>query len=295
MTYVLSCDRTFRDTGLRLAGKDAALLHAVALHECASVDGDGVLTPLMVKDAAGLYDLKAPSKLAARLVEQNVWHDADTMERCFECVDQSKPLGPGEFLIHEWWEPLLHGEGKKNAVKRDREKRRKALNRDKPLVAQIRTRDRDLCRYCGVQTLDSSGPDKKSALVRTLDHLDPWGGNTAANVVVACKRCNGWKNERTPEQWLAEAGPWSPSNPGGARVLLKPGTLADPADQVQDPATDPADPAPDQGHDPASRGRAREAGPGRIGSGRDRAGIGPGSGREPAPIGHRPLAVARER
>lgn len=274
MTYVLTCDRTFRETGLRLAGKDAALLSAVALHECAQVDGDGVLTPMMVKDAANLYDLRGVAKLAARLVEQGVWHDAVSLERCAPCVDRTERIGSGEFLIHEWWEPLLHSAGKKDAVKRQRETRRKALNRDKALVAQIRTRDRDLCRFCGVACLDSSGPDKKSALVRTLDHLDPWGGNTLTNVVVACKRCNGWKNERTVEAWLAEEGPWSPTNPGGARGLLKAGTRSD---------ADPADPTADQGQDPASRAPARETGPGRIGTGRDGAGSGPASDREPAP------------
>lgn len=287
MTYVLSCDRTFRETGLRLAGKDAALLYAVALHECASVDGDGVLTPLMVKDAAGLYDLR-PKALVPRLVEHGIWHDVGTLADCYECVDQSKPLAPGEYLIHRWWEPLLHGEGKNNAVKREREKRRKALNRDKVLVTKVRTRDRDLCRYCGVPCIDSSGPDRKSARVLTLDHIDPWAGNVFANLVVACRRCNGWKKDRTPEVWLAEEGPWSPSNPGGARERLAPGTLiSDPADQGQDPA----DQTQDQGHDQTPRAHAREAGPGRIGSGRDGTGTGPRSDRDPDPDDDDPGSV----
>jgi hypothetical protein len=268
----------FRETGLRLAGKDAALLHVVALHECASVDGDGVLTPLMVKDAANLFDLR-PAKLTARLVANGVWHDAATLDDCTECSERTAQIADGTFLIHRWWEPLLHSSGKNDAVKRQRETRRKALNRNKPLVASIRNRDRDLCRYCGIDTLDSSGPDKRSALVRTLDHVDPWGGNVLGNVVVACKRCNGWKNERTPEQWLAAEGPCSPANPGGARELLKPGTRIDPAD----PTHNPADPAPNQGQEPAPRAPAREAGPGRIGTGRNGSGSGPESDREPAP------------
>lgn len=272
MTYVLTCDRTFRETGLRLAGKDAALLHAVALHECASVDGNGVLTPLMVKDAAGLYDLK-PARLVPKLLEHGIWHDALSLDKCPDCYDQSDPLAEDNLLIHRWWEPLLHSAGKHDALKRAHEARRKALNRDKPLVARIRARDRDLCRYCGVDTLDNSGPDKKSALVRTLDHVDPFGENSFTNVVVACKRCNGYKRQRTPEAWLAAEGPWSPDNPGGARPLLKPGTRSE---------TDPADPTADRGQDRASRGRAREAGPGRIGTGRDGAGSGPKAGRDPA-------------
>lgn len=256
MTYVLTCDRTFRETGLRLAGKDAALLHAVALHECASVDGNGVLTALMVKDAAALYDLK-PTRLVPRLVEQGVWHDLAGLEGCADCLEHTDPIVDGELLIHRWWEPLLHSSGKHDAVKRSREQRRKALNRDKALVARIRTRDRDLCRYCGVQCLDPSGPDRRSPQSFTLDHRDPWGGNTYENVVVACRKCNGVKGERTPE----EAG----------MTLLRPGTRAG------------SDPAPTEDASGSSLACAHEAGRSRVGTGRDGPGAGPEAGRDPAP------------
>lgn len=253
MTYVLSSDTLFRTVGLRLAGKDAALLYALALHECAAVDGNGVLTPLMVKDAAGLFDLSW-KRLAPRLVEQGMWHDPLTLDECDDCSDRTETLNPGEYLIHRWWEPLLHQAGKDDPIKRDRELRRKRLNRNKALVTSIRKRDRDLCRYCGVETLDSSGPDKKSALVRTLDHVDPWGENTLANVVVACRRCNGVKRDRRPE----DAG----------MVLLRPGTRA---------GSDPAHPAHDPDSAGSSRERPRETGPIRIASGRDGSGSGPWS------------------
>lgn len=256
MTYVLTCDRTFRETGLRLAGKDAALLHAVALHECASVDGNGVLTALMVKDAAGLYDLSA-KRLAPILVEQGVWHDQAGLEGCADCLAHTDSIADGELLIHGWWEPLLHSAGKHDAVKRDREKRRKALNRNRPLVLKVRARDKDLCRYCGVKCLDPSGPDRRSPESFTLDHRDPWGGNTVENVVVACRRCNGVKGERTPE----EAG----------MALLKPGTRAG------------SDPAPTGDVSGSALACAHEAGPSRIGTGRNGPGTGTGPGREPDP------------
>jgi hypothetical protein len=257
VTYVLTCDRTFHETGLRLAGKDAALLHAVALHECASVDGNGVLPPMTVKDAANLFDLKSPAKLAARLVEHGVWHDADGLAGCDDCLERTDELGPGELLIHRWWEPLLHSEGKHDPVKRSREQRRKALNRNRALVLKIRTRDQDLCRYCGAGPLDPSGPDRRSPLSFTLDHRDPWGGNTEANVVVACRRCNGLKRDRTPEE--------------AEMTLLRPGSRAG------------SDPAPtEHGAGPSLAG-AHETGRSQVGPGRDGAGSGPEPEREPAP------------
>jgi len=268
LTYVLSCDQTFRDTGLRLAGAHAALLYAVALHECAAIDGDGVLPPLLVKDAANLYDLR-PGKLAPLLVQHGVWHDHATFGDCPDCPVYTESLNPGEFLIHKWWDPLLHKAGKDDPVKRSRELRRKRLWKDKKLVGAIRQRDHDLCRYCGVSCLDPSGPDKKHPEGLTLDHVDPWGENTQANVVVACRRCNGVKRDRTPD----EAG----------MPLLKPGTRSG-TDQT--PAPD--DRATGSNTDPAHARRAREAGTGLVGSGMDGQGSGPGvgSGRVPVPGGH---------
>lgn len=253
MTYVLSDDKTFRQTGLRLAGKDAALLYATALHECAAEDGDGVLTPLMVKDAAGLYDLNA-KRLAPRLVEHGLWHDPVTLEQCGSCLEYTESLAEGAFLIHEWWKPLLHKEGKNDPVKRDRELRRKRLWRNKSLVLSVRSRDKDVCRYCGEPCTDPSGPDKKDPLGLTLDHVDPWGDNTLGNVVVACRRCNGIKRNRTP----SEAG----------MTVLKPGTRVGRSDTDQTPGTDT---------DQTLACATREAGRIRHGSDRDgsRSGTGP--------------------
>jgi len=58
----------------------------------------------------------------------------------------------------------------------------------------ILARDRYTCQYCGTQ------PGKQ---VLTIDHVLPRsrGGKTIwNNVVAACKRCNGKKGNRTPEE-----------------------------------------------------------------------------------------------
>ena len=56
---------------------------------------------------------------------------------------------------------------------------------------EVYERDGQLCRYCGA-TADL-----------TIDHVVPrrhGGTDTAANLVVACRRCNGRKGGRTPAQ-----------------------------------------------------------------------------------------------
>jgi len=75
--------------------------------------------------------------------------------------------------------------------------RRNALSRDRDLVAAIRKRDGDECRYCG-RVVDWT--DRRGSAGGTYDHIDPKGPNSLQNVVVACRGCNSGKGSRTPEQ-----------------------------------------------------------------------------------------------
>ena len=75
--------------------------------------------------------------------------------------------------------------------------RRIELVRDRALCEAIRRRDGDQCRYCGVSV---NWSDRRSRSGATYDHVDPRGGNTIDNVVIACHQCNIVKNARTPEQ-----------------------------------------------------------------------------------------------
>lgn len=85
--------------------------------------------------------------------------------------------------------------------------------------AEVKARDRNLCRYCGVRV---NWEARNSDVAGTYDHVDPDEDNTTENVVVACRRCNGRKRDRTPEQWIAD-------DPAEGLTLLRPGTNADQA------------------------------------------------------------------
>lgn len=262
MGYVMSPDETYKAAHLRLAGAPAALLWTVALFECAAIDGNGVLSELMVKDAGNLYDLRG-LKLAPRLVETGAWHDPDTLTACTACLEQPSERITSGWLIHGWWVFLQDNAGKNDPVYRWREQRRKALNRMTELKLRIRQRDGDLCQYCGILTV--WGADHKSPKAGTYDHVDPFCtdgpkgyGNTYGNLVVACKRCNGVKKDRTPEQ------------AGMTMIRIRAGLSSpDPDRSIGNPAQDPARPRV-----------TREAGPGRIGVG-SRPDI--ESGRHPVP------------
>lgn len=123
--------------------------------------------------------------------------------------------------------------------------RNNRLKRMSELREFVKARDRSLCRYCGVRTnwADKRGPDGA-----TYDHVDPDQDNTRDNLVVACRRCNGRKKDRTP----AQAG----------MSLFRPGTTAEQITAGAVPlvaaptATGPC-PVPRQGGDDGpSRGRA---------------------------------------
>jgi 5-methylcytosine-specific restriction endonuclease McrA len=121
-------------------------------------------------------------------------------------------------------------------TKRARWQRGKALMRDGSLRQAVKDRDRNLCRYCGVRV---NWDDKRGPAGGTYDHVDPDGQNTITNVVVACRRCNARKKDRTPEQ--------------AGMPLLRPGTSQArtaasaaghcPPDLVEE-VSDPPDPPP---------------------------------------------------
>lgn len=67
---------------------------------------------------------------------------------------------------------------------------------DRELRHAVLARDKGCCRYCGVLTKEY---DRKSAVGRVFDHVDPTAARGAANLVVACRSCNSRKGNRTPE------------------------------------------------------------------------------------------------
>lgn len=88
----------------------------------------------------------------------------------------------------------------------------------------IKKRDRMLCRYCGRRVNWGSNNNEDDG--GTYDHIDPDGPNSLSNVVVACRRDNGRKRHRTPEQWIAD-------DPAQGLSLLPAGTTADQASGVR--------------------------------------------------------------
>ncbi|UJW32409.1 HNH endonuclease [Saccharothrix sp. AJ9571] len=67
--------------------------------------------------------------------------------------------------------------------------------RDKELRRAVKDRDGDRCRYCGITV---KWADRKTTAGGVLDHVDPRIAAGAANLVVACRGCNGQKKDCTP-------------------------------------------------------------------------------------------------
>lgn len=124
---------------------------------------------------------------------------------------------------------------------------RKMVYSDPKLVAAIKKRDEDRCRYCGCLV---KWTDRRSTTGGTFDHVRPLrpadggrpGQNTLENLVVACRGCNGRKGNRT----LRDAG----------MRLLKAGAMGAP--DFNDPDEDGT------GHRGIAGGSGRD-GSGRVG------------------------------
>lgn len=159
-----------------------------------------------------------------------------------ELTDEGQLIDHGDaFELAVWEQPPV--EVWQDDVLRFRWQRNGRLKRMSELREFVKTRDRSLCRYCGVRV---NWADKKGPAGATYDHVDPDGDNTRDNLVVACRRCNGRKKDRTPAQAgmpLLSPGATAPAPAASAAT----GPLPDPPrGGDRPPARAPTDPDPIQ-------------------------------------------------
>lgn len=181
---------TYGDDGLTAMG-----LWVLAGSWCGDQMSDGIVSGFVMRRWHSDWKV-----LAAMLVDVGLWTivTADGREN-------------HEF--HDW----LDYNDSREKIMADRlaERMRVALMRDTQLVAAIKRRDKDRCRYCGCQVRWGNQRGPSGA---TYDHVKPvikGGTNTVENVVIACRGCNSRKRHLT----LKEAG----------MRLLKPGSMGAPA------------------------------------------------------------------
>lgn len=247
MSWLKIDDGFSMHTKARLAGKDGRALWHVAAEGCARENLEGVVPAHMLQMYAAVAEVPA-RKAAKLLVSSGLWHPADDL--CPKCVDRRDehatrlenegrelaPLRPGDHYFHDWTDYQLDKEGKDDPIARKRAERKRKLYRTeagKAIIAAVRERDQDRCRYCGQPTIWSvgRGGDTKSLLSGTIDHLDPLNWvNSPENCVVACRQHNGQKGARTPEAWEAAGGlallpppkPYQPRNSDGSKADQSP-------------------------------------------------------------------------
>ncbi len=240
----------------RKAGRDGRSLWVTAGVECAAARTSGVVAQHLLRDYAYLADVRQAPKAAAALVDAGLWHDHETLRRCSDCRDEVGELEPGAFYFHDWTKYQPTKEDVETPTEHTRWKRKKALHRDRRLCEQVCERDRNQCRYCGARV---NWQARRGPTSGTYDHVDPDGDNTLENVVVACRRCNGLKKDRTPD----EAG--MPLRPVPDPYVPEPGPGLEPGQ---------AECTPGSGPDQASRARRT-----RDGTGQERAGSDPDAGQ----------------
>lgn len=133
--------------------------------------------------------------LARRLVSAGLWHDAG--HDCSQCP----PVGPDEFLFHQWRQ-FSYDTGEQVRTSRDKRKELK----DPFLIEQVWRRDCTdpqsptvgRCRYCSrvVRRADRRSEDARPE----MDHVDPTLAVGVRNVVLSCRACNRRKGRNRPEE-----------------------------------------------------------------------------------------------
>lgn len=257
---------------VRKAGLHGRALWMTSGVMCAAANAEGLVEADMMD--VYLFHAQCDGELAVpALVASGLWHDRRSLNRCESCKTAvaalpAKKLGDGDFYFHDWLDYQFTRDEAKVPEHRRKKMRNKALNRDRKLIGQIIDRDGTLCRYCGIRV---DFRDRRGPYGGTYDHVDPDGGNTLENVVVACRQCNSVKRDNTPD----EAG----------MTLLEPGTSWTPIQSG--PETGPGNAVDASDRDLASRALRAPTGTGLaglvsgIGSGRV---PGQESGRAPVPV-----------
>lgn len=155
------------------------------------------------RELAGEIDCRVIEAALAR-------HGRNRLRKALDaCVQEGVfELNGTSVVVPRWAEDQPTGDEISDPVARQRRAIRSALLKKKTLCLAIRDRDRECCRYCGVRVRfeDHKGPEGG-----TYDHCDPFvtderKANTMANVVVACRQCNGQKERRTPVEWERAGG-----------------------------------------------------------------------------------------
>lgn len=178
--------------------------------------------------------------LRARYDREPLMHQRDPDGRAPDCKCLEGRVWPAEF------EYALHDYLDRNPsrAENDVHKAKRLELRDSTLKHTVRTRDRDICRYCGRLCKHS---DRTSDAGLTYDHVDPLRAAGAENLVVACRGCNRRKGARTPEQAdMRLLTLSSPSTDFDAVPATVTGPVATPdsgPDLGRDPTPDPTQPA----------------------------------------------------
>lgn len=157
-------------------GKSAVLLYLSSLTYSSSQLTDGSLTAAEVRVAAGLAHVSP--RVGGILIEVGLWETAGDA-----------------VLIHDYlaYNPCAEEVKERRAWATARS----SMHRDSNLIAAVRDRDGNRCRYCGAKV---RWTDRRGPAGATYDHVIPRGPNTVENLVVACRRCNTVKGGRTPEE-----------------------------------------------------------------------------------------------
>jgi 5-methylcytosine-specific restriction endonuclease McrA len=181
----------------RLSGY-AVGLHWMAVTSCARHESDGLIDPEWLAERLAVIPRKAAVAALKTLVSVGLFEELPAGETRSTTDEDGNlvtvgPLPENAYIVHDYLD--YNPSSAQSGVRREWDRRRKELQRDPELIAAIRARDKDRCRYCGAKV---NWRDRRGETGATYDHVIPRGPNTLANVVVACRGCNMRKGGRTP-------------------------------------------------------------------------------------------------
>jgi DNA-directed RNA polymerase subunit RPC12/RpoP len=152
-------------------------------------------------------------KLAGVLVDVGLW-------------ENERDTDDAGWQYHDWFDI---GYSPAEKVKLNRKRTKEMKNPD--IVNAVKARDGDRCRYCGHKV---DWKNRTGDYGATYDHVTPGLAAGVGNLVVACRKCNRQKAQRTPDQ----AGMPLLPPPNGPDSAAADGTRSGPENLVPDQVSD---------------------------------------------------------
>lgn len=140
-----------------------------------------------------------------RIRQEREWGQRpENKRRKLDAIKRWYKTPKGKACRNRWYKTP---KGRASRMRTDNKRNHKfPVELTKHQMEQIKQRDGMKCIYCGKDVFEYPNVPNRHPQQLTFDHVNPNGGTTMDNMVIACRWCNASKNSRNVFEWCKEKG-----------------------------------------------------------------------------------------